>query len=714
MKKRKIFGVVAATVADIEQREILSGIIEKAQSMNIDIVVLSNIYNPWETTDFLKTENIIYKLISSDEYDGIILISESIINGDLQKVVLEQLQYKTIPIVAVGAVLEGFSLPSFHYVNTSDENDFEDICDHLIDVHGFTDIHIITGNKERLVSYKRIEGYRRSLAKHGIAFDESKVFFGDFWMNSGHAHAKRYISGELPYPQALICGNDYTAYGVLDEFMEQDIDITQKMSVIGYEYIRERMNHTPVLTTYQRNRKMLGIRSVELILKKLENGFYEDPLPPRGHIIYGDTCPCGAKRTDIKAEIKAAQIKNVYDFLNLFSQLEHRLTECRSIVEFVKRCRDYHFMIRDAGKLYMCLYENWYDDSENSSNLVGYDLLTGEEPFVFHKNNISAVFRNDAAPYYFCPLFFSDRELGYVVLSFNRPDTFDHIFRNWLKTIANGLEFLRMKNDIQFYLQCQDISGERDKTTGMLNENGLKKEYRNADKNGLCFVTLRIGLVSIYQYGIAHHEKLYAVLDAAEAVRQFSGNHICGRINDDTFGCLICGIPDTDVLAKQLSALLLHNCEYMEKYGLDSFVCVAVPCGDMDYVQVKQKCLEQMSQMTEMFSKRRTTPHYKKLNELRTKLYKEPQITFDSQEIYSMFSGSDGYLRTIFRKCYGFTLHDDCTNARIAAARYYITKSKLSNTEIAEKCGYKDLKYFMRQFQQVSGYTVLQYRTMWG
>ena len=208
MKKRSRFGVVAAQVSDIEQREILSGAIEKSQSMNIDLAVSSNIYNPIDTADVLKTENKVYELIRSDELDGIILISEAILNPDVQQLIISELAKKDIPTVVIGAELEGFTLPHFHYVNTSDENDIEDICGHLIDIHGFTDIHILTGQESLPVSHKRINGYRYALEKHGIPYDESKVFFGDFWTNSGREQARRYISGELPYPQALVCCNE--------------------------------------------------------------------------------------------------------------------------------------------------------------------------------------------------------------------------------------------------------------------------------------------------------------------------------------------------------------------------------------------------------------------------------------------------------------------------------------------------------------------------
>ena len=71
---RKIFGVIAAQPADMEQREILFGIMEQAKKYGIDIAVLSNIYNPNETDDALNCENEIYDLILSNEFDGFILI----------------------------------------------------------------------------------------------------------------------------------------------------------------------------------------------------------------------------------------------------------------------------------------------------------------------------------------------------------------------------------------------------------------------------------------------------------------------------------------------------------------------------------------------------------------------------------------------------------------------------------------------------------------
>lgn len=713
MKSRPIYGVIAAQIADIEQREILLGIIETAQKLNIDIAVISNIYNPNETSDVLKTENQIYNLISSDEFDGFILISESIINEDLQKLIIENLsKRKSVPVIAVGTPLPDFVMPDFHFINTSDEQDIEDITDHLIDVHGFTDIHILTGHDFIDASHKRVQGYKASLQKHGMSFSKDKVFFGDFWYNSGNKQAEKYIKNELLYPQAVICCNDYMAYGMLDTFMEHDIEIPKNLTIVGYEYVGDRRNHTPMLTTFQRNRKELGKQTVNLLTQKLKTGEYGNFAVPKGRFICGDTCYCGTRNNDIKREINEAKTKATYDFLDFFSQFEYRLNECRNIDEFVTRCHDFQFMIRNVNKLYMCLYDNWYNNEPNTENMVGYNLLTHEKPIFFNKNHFSCLFRESAAPYYFSPLFLGDRELGIVVLRFDSPDTYDHIFRNWLKSLSNSLEFLRMKNDIKFLIQCQNISEQRDTLTSMLNEKGFENAFESANKDDLYIIGFQICLFKDLSF-IKETEKINAITDAAKCLLEFCGNNdICARIENNICVCILNCKASAEILKNRLSSFLYQHKIYMNLYDMDSFVCCALPCNTTFYSETMSDFKEYLAQKIKAISDRRIIKHYSTLINLRTHIYKNPEDTFDMENIYSLFDGSVGHLRLIYKKCFGISLLQDCISARMAKAKYLLMTTSMNYADIAEACGYSDNKYFMRQFSAETGITASRYKTI--
>ena len=70
---RHVFGVIASRLSDMEQSDLLTGMLRQAQEMNIDLLILSSIYNPNEPSTQLERENDIYDLICSDAFDGFIL-----------------------------------------------------------------------------------------------------------------------------------------------------------------------------------------------------------------------------------------------------------------------------------------------------------------------------------------------------------------------------------------------------------------------------------------------------------------------------------------------------------------------------------------------------------------------------------------------------------------------------------------------------------------
>ena len=246
---RYIIGVIASQLSDIEQSELLSGMLRQAQERNIDLLFLSNIYNPNDPANTIERENDIYDLILSDAFDGLILFSETILNTSQQKLIVEHLSHMAhVPLIALGTPQPGFVLEHFQFLNTSDALDFERITDHLIEKHGFTNMEMLTGFDFIEASHQRVAGYRASLERHGLTYDPDKVHFGDFWMNSGAELAESYIKKDRPFPQAVLCGNDYMAYGMLDTFAKNGICVPDRITITGYEYIQERIYHYPILT----------------------------------------------------------------------------------------------------------------------------------------------------------------------------------------------------------------------------------------------------------------------------------------------------------------------------------------------------------------------------------------------------------------------------------------------------------------------------------
>ncbi len=706
---RPIYGVICASTSNKEQRELLNGIVTQAQELDIDIAVLSSIYNSTDNSPVLQAENSIYSLILSEEFDGFILLAESITNSEIRSHIGSLLRRREdVPTVVVGASLPELGWEKFRYISNDDAADFEAITDHLVEVHGFTDIHFLTGYEIIPTSHTRAAACRSAMEKHGLTLDPKNVFFGDYWTTSGSELAKKYISGELPYPQALICANDCMAYGVLDEFMKQSVYIKDKMALIGYEHMSGRHCHTPLLTTYYRNRNELGKSAVKILYGGEKA--YEEFTAPKGRFIFGTTCGCSESYADTKNEIERVHLDETYDMLNFFCQLDHRLTECHNMEEFVKICHEFQFLIRDRNKLWMCLYDNWYENGPHSEDMLCYNLIWEQPPKLFRRENISALFTEEAAVYYLCPLFFSQRELGFIALRFDHPDTFDPIFRNFLKAISNGLEILRMKNDIRYLSECQSLSQQRDTVTGMYNESTVRGLLQSEENKSVLCVVLRIGLLSGDKSVPSGGVDIDALLAAADAVREMCGTSICARVDDNTFLFTVKGKGEPSFYRDLTLSILYNHKKYIKKYGVDSAVCAVLPWTDEGYSEFKTLYTEELVRQSKELSDRRYNKNFPELYPLRNHIYTHPRETFDSDEIHSHYFGSPGHLRTIYKKCFGISFHRDCIAARIMRAKYYLAVSALNTREIAEICGYSDEKYFMRQFLSETGFTANQYR----
>ncbi len=71
---------------------------------------------------------------------------------------------------------------------------------------------------------------------------------------------------------------------------------------------------------------------------------------------------------------------------------------------------------------------------------------------------------------------------------------------------------------------------------------------------------------------------------------------------------------------------------------------------------------------------------------------------------------SPNYLATLFKKEVGTTLNDYVTAVRISHAKRLLSEGNLLIQEIAEKVGYKDVKYFTKLFKKEVGHSPRAYR----
>ena len=142
MARRRI-AVITARAGAAEQREILRGIAQTAFSADADVVVYSNLYNYWTEDPQLTYENVIYSLFDPAGFDGAIITPEAFRDMAVLDGVVQKLRKEKLPTVVISGKLAGFDS-----VQSDDGDDMMRMAEHLITVHGLTDMDVLTGEED--------------------------------------------------------------------------------------------------------------------------------------------------------------------------------------------------------------------------------------------------------------------------------------------------------------------------------------------------------------------------------------------------------------------------------------------------------------------------------------------------------------------------------------------------------------------------------------
>ena len=167
------------------------------------------------------------------------------------------------------------------------------LVSHLIEGHGRRRIAFIRGLAVSRDAEERYEAYVQTLEQYGLPFDPGLVVSGDFRRPSGREAVKSLIETGHKGFDAVVSANDNMAIGALQVLQAQGIRVPEDVIVVGFDDIEETQATTPTLTTVRAPWHLLGSRSVDLVLAKLE----KEPLPDQ---VLLEVRSCTVCASDIK------------------------------------------------------------------------------------------------------------------------------------------------------------------------------------------------------------------------------------------------------------------------------------------------------------------------------------------------------------------------------------------------------------------------------
>ena len=137
---------------------------------------------------------------------------------------------------------------------------------HLIDL-GHRRIGCVTGSAHYENCIHRLRGYRDTLEKAGIPYDETLVYVGDWQISSG-LKALPYLLGKRV--TGVFAFNDMMAYGLYKQAHSYSLKIPNDLSVIGFDDLTFSDLINPPLTTLEYPVTNMAEAVIECILAKIK------------------------------------------------------------------------------------------------------------------------------------------------------------------------------------------------------------------------------------------------------------------------------------------------------------------------------------------------------------------------------------------------------------------------------------------------------------
>ncbi len=118
---------------------------------------------------------------------------------------------------------------------------------------------------------QRLLGFKDALLESGLALAPQAVVEGDNVgdMVAAGTQAVRVLRQQSPHFTALVCGNDYLAFGAILGLKLMGLRVPEDISVVGFADLEESRYSVPPLTTVSQPRYDLGRRAAELLLRRL-------------------------------------------------------------------------------------------------------------------------------------------------------------------------------------------------------------------------------------------------------------------------------------------------------------------------------------------------------------------------------------------------------------------------------------------------------------
>ena len=489
---RKKIALLVGQPDENYQELFIKGFLKQAYACDFDVCIFAMYQKYQETKSRERGDANIFALPNYDLFDGIVILADTIQTpGTWKKLETELSEKYDKPVICIDKESENFkTIMTDHYTPV------KQIISHLIEVHGFTDIAFLTGRKSHPHSAQRLKGFLDCMEEHELQVLDNRIFYGDFWYNSGEGVAEQLLRNRDSLPQAIACANDYMAIGLAGELVKAGIRVPEDIAVTGYDVLPEGRTSPEPVTSAPIPAEECGAYSVKCLDAEF-TGKKISEFHANVKLFVGSSCGCTIEKKKVSVLREKWEVEQTQEgFDSVANHMADDLMLQNDADGIINTIFSYVYQIRPFDSFHLCLNTDWMEENKIMgayTEKMIHAISCGEARPGLNRVDISSTsdrgkliesfFEENEYPaaYIFTPLFFDEHCFGFVAVSYGKDlRSYDVIYRKWLDTVVRGLEIYRRVNILKKTNSILAVQQVRDTLTGLYNYTGLLENAEGA------------------------------------------------------------------------------------------------------------------------------------------------------------------------------------------------------------------------------------------
>ena len=481
--RRKRIAVLMASIEREYQQHFASGLAEASAGYGIDICIFNSMgYMDVSLSTSETEESMIYDLPDLEKFDGIISMPATMgSEATLRKVFEVIAPLKGKPHISIDVKQENAVTIQFN-----DKNSVDELTEHMISRHGAKRIMYVCGPMHSEVAMERLEACRTTMRRYGLELEDKLLFDGQWTRTGGRQAAEKLLAMHETLPDAILCGNDDMALGVIEYLGEHGIRVPRDVAVTGFDASREAVMRG--VTTIRRPIDRTAQKAIEILNRWIDGEKPADAVIHMNTIpVYGDSCGCMKNQEHLNEMLRnlGTEKWNMETNLTCISMYAGSMAGVGNETEAHQRIHEFirYWDIRD---FFLCVDPSVCRETDGEEDETGsypdemlllFGMTEGKtyQPILYSTRDLVPDFDGDRKTtlcLIFCPLYYRNRSFGYVGLNPGSLTSGAALYP-FLMLLNGALMSLYLQTNIKRYTSTIEQMAIRDIMTGMLNRRGF-------------------------------------------------------------------------------------------------------------------------------------------------------------------------------------------------------------------------------------------------